>query len=360
MTDQTDAAPQRPPNDAGPVVVIAGGVGAARFLEGVLALVTQSVSPIRASSDAERSAGDGTVAGGVVADRVVAIVNVGDDLEIAGLHISPDIDTVTYTLAGMVNPEAGWGVEDDTFAALERLRALGGTDWFTLGDVDLGTHLYRTERLAAGAPLSVVTAEIVSASGFGDGGLDCTILPATDGRLRTMVQTDDGEMPFQEYFVRRRQTDVVRGLRFAGAESVEPAPGVHAGIMQARAVVIAPSNPFLSIGPVLAVPGLRDCLLTTQAPVAAVSPIVAGAAIKGPAASIMQSLGHDVSALGVARLYADLIDLFVLDEQDASLIPQIEEETGVPCLATQTLMHGPAEKRALAEVTLAALEAVSG
>ena len=356
MSAETDAEGETASLGAGPVTVLAGGVGAARFLEGVLAAVSQTVSPLRASMP---GAGDSPGSG------VVAIVNVGDDLEIAGLRICPDLDTVTYTLAGMVNPAVGWGVDGDTFSALERLRELGGTDWFRLGDVDLGTHLYRTERLGAGLPLSAVTAEIVAASGLGSGGadgdgLDCTILPATDGRLRTMVQTDEGELPFQEYFVRRRQSDAVRGLRFDGAESVEPAPGVHAAITQARAVVIAPSNPFLSIGPVLAVPGLRDCLLTTQAPVAAVSPIVAGAAIKGPTAAILESMGHDVSALGVARLYADLIDLFVLDEQDASLIGQIEEETGVRCLATQTLMHGPAEKRALAEVTLAALEAIAG
>ena len=308
-------------NPQGPIVVIAGGVGAARFLEGAVAAFPPA--------------------------DIVAIVNVGDDLELAGLHISPDLDTVTYTLAEQVNPETGWGVRGDSFAALERLRALGGSDWFSLGDTDVGTHLYRTERLAAGAPLSVVTAEIAAASGIG-----CVILPVTDGRLRTIVQTDAGELPFQEYFVRRRQTDTVRGLRFDGAESVKPAPGVHEAITQARAVVIAPSNPFLSIGPVLAVPGLRDCLLTTQAPVVAVSPIIAGAAVKGPAAAIMQSLGHDVSALGVARLYADLIDVFVIDQQDAALASEIAGDTGVDCLATQTLMHGPDEKRALALQTV--------
>lgn len=316
MTETRDAG--------GPIVVLAGGVGAARFLEGAVAAFPPA--------------------------DVVAIVNVGDDLELAGLHISPDLDTVTYTLAGQINPETGWGLAGDSFTALARLRALGGSDWFTLGDTDLGTHLYRTERLAAGAPLSRVTAEIAAASG-----LDCTILPVSDGYLRTIVQTDAGELPFQEYFVRRRQADAVRGLRFEGADAVEPAPGVDEAIRRARAIVIAPSNPFLSIGPVLAVPGLRDCLLTTQAPIVAVSPIVAGAAIKGPAAAIMRSLGHDVSALGVARLYADLIDIFVIDQQDAALAPQIARETGVDCVATQTLMSGPAEKRALAEfsVTLA-------
>ena len=315
--------PPARPEPGGPIVVIAGGVGAARFLEGALAAFPPA--------------------------DVVAVVNVGDDLEIAGLHISPDIDTVTYTLAGLVNPATGWGVRGDRFTALDRLRALGGSGWFNLGDTDLGTHLYRSERLRAGAPLSAVTAEIAAASGLG-----CAILPATDGRLRTIVETDAGELPLQEYFVRRRAADIVRGLRFEGAESAAPAPGVTEAIGRARAIVIAPSNPFLSIGPVLAVPGLRDCLLTTPAPVAAVSPIVGGAAVKGPAAANLRSLGHDVSALGVARLYADLIDVFVIDEQDAALAAAVEAETGVRCLVTQTLMHGPAEKRALAERTVAA------
>ena len=310
----------------GPVVVLAGGVGAARFLEGLVRVVPPA--------------------------DVVAVVNVGDDLEIAGLHVSPDVDTVTYTLAGLVNPGTGWGLRDDTSAALERLRDLGGAAWFHLGDRDLGTHLYRTQRLREGAPLSAISGEIARAAG-----LACTITPATDGRLRTLVQTDDGAMlPFQEYFVQRRQQDVVRAIRFEGAESSEPAPGVDEAIMRARAIIVAPSNPFLSIDPVLAVPGLRDCLLTAAAPIVAVSPVIAGRAVKGPTAALLESLGHDVSAVGVARLYQDLIDAFVLDEQDAALVPRIEGETGVTCHVVQTLMQGLPEKEALAGATLVAAD----
>ena len=309
---------------AGPIVVLAGGVGAARFLEGLVQVVP--------------------------AADVVAIVNVGDDLELAGLHISPDLDTVTYTLAGRVHPEYGWGVRDDTFAALHALRELGGPAWFTLGDRDLGLHLYRTHRMREGASLSLVTAEIARALGVA-----ATILPVTDQRLRTMVQTLTGEISFQEYFVRRRAGDPVTGLRYAGAEEATAAPGVHEAIMTAHAVVIAPSNPFLSIGPILAVEGVRDCLLASGARKGAVSPIIAGRAVKGPAAAILESLGHDVSALGIARLYRDLIDLFVIDEADAALAPQIRAEVGVEVVATPTLMTGPAEKGALAHATLAAL-----
>ena len=311
---------------SGPVVVLSGGVGAARFLEGLVQIVA--------------------------AEDVFAIVNVGDDFELAGLYISPDIDTVTYTLAGEVNPESGWGIRSDSFVALEALRALGGPDWFQLGDRDLGTHLYRSQRLAEGAPLSAVTAEIAQARG-----VRSTIVPVTDQRLRTIVETEAGELPFQEYFVKQGQQDRVTGLHFTGAGAAEAAPGVHDAIMEARAIIVAPSNPFLSIGPILAVPGLRDCLLASSAPAAAVTPIVGGRAIKGPAAAILESLGHQVSALGVARLYQDLIDVFILDEVDADEAATITVETGVRCVVTQTIMRGAAEKRALAAATLEALQA---
>ena len=312
---------------AGQVVVLAGGVGAAGFLDGLIRVIPP--------------------------EEVFAVVNVGDDLEIAGLHVAPDIDTVLYTLAGRVNPETGWGLQDDTFHALEALRELGGEAWFRLGDRDLATHLYRMQRLREGIPLSQATAEIASALG-----VRARVTPVTDRRLRTMVQTEAGELSFQDYFVRRGQGDRVIGLRFDGAEAADAAPGVHAAILNARALVIAPSNPFLSIGPILAVPALRDCILTTAAPVAAVSPIVGGRALKGPAAAILESLGHDVSALGVARLYEDLADMLVIDEEDRALAPQIEAETGLRCLVTPSLMHGPTERQALAQATLDALAAV--
>lgn len=312
--------------ETGAVVVLAGGVGAARFLDGLVQVVPPS--------------------------DVFVVVNVGDDLEIAGLHISPDIDTVTYTLAGRVNAETGWGLQDDSFAALDALRELGGPDWFTLGDRDLGTHLYRTQRLGEGAALSTVTAEIARALG-----LECRLSPVTDQHLRTIVQTDAGEMPFQEYFVRRRQQDKVMGLRFDGADTATAAPGVHEAITGARAIIVAPSNPFLSIGPILAVPGIRDCILASNAAVAAISPIIGGEAVKGPAAAILESLGHDVSALGVARLYQDLVDVFVLDEQDADLAGPIGDETQMRCVVTNTIMSSAEAKRALAATTIEALGA---
>jgi len=302
--------------------VLAGGVGAARFLDGLV----RAVPP----------------------ETVTAVVNVGDDMEWAGLHIAPDLDTVMYTLAGLVQPELGWGLAGDGRRVLERLGSLGGPAWFSIGDDDLATHLYRTHRLREGAPLSTVTAELCAALGVA-----CRVTPATDDRLRTVVQTAAGELAFQDYFVRRRAADAVRALRFEGAATAAPAPGVLAALAQAEAIIIAPSNPFLSIDPLLAVPGLRAAVQASPAPVAAISPIIGGAAVKGPAAEILASLGHDVSAIGVARLYADLADVFILDEQDAGLIEQIEAETALRCTAYPTLMSGPAEKQALARAALA-------
>ena len=304
------------------VAVLAGGVGAARFLDGLV----QVVAP----------------------QDVTAIVNVGDDMEWAGLHIAPDLDTVMYTLSGLVNPEMGWGVANDGRRVLDRLKSLGGPAWFTIGDDDLATHLYRTQRLREGAPLSAITAELCERVG-----IECRVTPVTDDRLRTVVQTPEGELAFQDYFVRRRAADPVHALRFDGAETARPAPGLIEAVEQAEAIVIAPSNPFLSIDPLLAVPGVREAVTASDAPVVAISPIIGGAAVKGPAAEILASLGHDVSALGVARLYDGLADVFILDEQDADLVGQIEAETSLRCTATQTLMSGPAEKRALAQAALA-------
>ena len=304
------------------VAVLAGGVGAARFLDGLVRVVAPQ--------------------------DVTAIVNVGDDMEWAGLHIAPDLDTVMYTLSGLVNPEMGWGVANDGRRVLDRLKSLGGPAWFTIGDDDLATHLYRTQRLREGAPLSAITAELCERVG-----IECRVTPVTDDRLRTVVQTPEGELAFQDYFVRRRAADPVHALRFDGAETARPAPGLIEAVEQAEAIVIAPSNPFLSIDPLLAVPGVREAVTASDAPVVAISPIIGGAAVKGPAAEILASLGHDVSALGVARLYDGLADVFILDEQDADLVDQIEAETSLRCTATQTLMSGPAEKRALAQAALA-------
>ncbi|MDE2987187.1 MAG: 2-phospho-L-lactate transferase [Chloroflexota bacterium] len=305
------------------VAVLAGGVGAARFLDGLIRVVPPS--------------------------DVTAIVNVGDDMEWAGLHISPDLDTVTYTLADLVNPETGWGLRGESRRTLDRLSELGGPDWFMIGDLDLATHLYRTDRLSAGDPLSEITRDLTARLG-----LECVITPVTDDRLRTVVGTDQGELAFQDYFVRRRAADPVHALRFDGAETARPAPIVKHALAEADVIVVAPSNPFLSIDPLLSVPGVREQVTSNRAKVVAVSPIVGGQAVKGPAADILQSLGHDVSALGVARLYEDLAEVFVLDETDAALADVIAAETGMRVVVMPTLMTDVDAKMALARGTLEA------
>lgn len=305
------------------VAVLAGGVGAARFLDGLVRIVPPT--------------------------DVTAIVNVGDDMEWAGLHISPDLDTVTYTLADMVNPDTGWGLRGESRRTLDRLSELGGPDWFMIGDLDLATHLYRTDRLSAGDPLSEITRDLTARLG-----LECVITPVTDDRLRTVVGTDQGELAFQDYFVRRRASDPVHALRFDGAETAKPAPIVERALAEADVIVVAPSNPFLSIDPLLSVPGVREQVTSNRAKVVAVSPIVGGQAVKGPAADILQSLGHDVSALGVARLYDDLAEVFVLDETDAALADVIATETGMRVVVMPTLMTDVEAKMALARGTLEA------
>lgn len=310
------------------VAVLAGGVGAARFLDGLVRVVSPS--------------------------DVTAIVNVGDDMEWSGLHISPDLDTVTYTLADLVNPETGWGLRGESRRTLDRLSELGGPDWFMIGDLDLATHLYRTHRLTQGDPLSEITRDLTSQLG-----LECVITPVTDDRLRTVVGTDAGELAFQDYFVRRRAADSVDSLRFDGAESARPAPLVEESLDRADVIVVAPSNPFLSIDPLLSVLGVRELVISNRVKVAAVSPIIGGEAVKGPAADILRSLGHDVSALGVARLYAELASVFILDEEDASLASEIESETGMHVVVMPTLMTDVETKKALALGTLEAIQDVA-
>jgi LPPG:FO 2-phospho-L-lactate transferase len=304
------------------ITVLAGGVGAAKFLRGLIDVVDP--------------------------ESITVIGNTADDEEFLGLHVSPDLDTVVYTLSDNVHPEQGWGLADETFRVLEQSRALGEDMWFLLGDKDIATHLLRTRLLREGLSLSEVTDRITRAFG-----VRCRLLPMSDDRVRTIVLTDGGELSFQEYFVRRRQQDEVRALRFDGAEAARPAPGVLDAIAQADAVIIAPSNPLVSIGPILAVPGVRQALVDTKAPVVAISPIVGGQALKGPADRMLASLGHEVSAAGVARLYLDFLDVLVLDEQDAALAPQVEA-LGVRACVTDTIMRDPASKRALTEATLRA------
>jgi LPPG:FO 2-phospho-L-lactate transferase len=306
-----------------PVVALAGGVGAARFLDGL----SRVIDP----------------------ERLWIVGNTADDTEMHGLHISPDLDTVAYTLAGLANPEHGWGIDGDTFHCLEALRALGADDWFQLGDRDIATHLHRTVRLSQGAALSQVTRELTAAWGVRP-----TLSPMSDDRVRTLVKTRRGTLDFQTYFVRRRARDTVLGIDFEGARPARPAPGLLRAIGEAAGVVVCPSNPIISIGPILAVPGIREALRKTRAPVAAVSPIVGGRALKGPAARMMKSLGMRVSALGVAELYQDFVDVFVLDNEDAAQAPKVEA-LGIRAVVTDTIMTGLARKKALARVVAKAL-----
>ena len=307
------------------ITALAGGVGAARFLAGLLDVVTPS--------------------------DVTAIVNTGDDVELHGLWISPDVDTVTYTLAGAINPTTGWGLAGETWEAMGALaRYSSHALWFNLGDKDLATHLYRTRRLREGAPLSAVTAEVAAAWG-----LELRIIPMSDDRVETMVTIrEDGaltEIGFQEYFVGRQHAVEVASLRFAGIGAARPAPDVLESITAATTVVVCPSNPLVSIGPIRAVPGVEAALAGRRADVVAISPIVAGAAIKGPADRMLESLGHEPSVVGVARLYAPVASTLVIDDADADLADAIAAE-GMACVVTPTIMSGRAEAAALARTVL--------
>jgi LPPG:FO 2-phospho-L-lactate transferase len=280
---------------------------------------------------------------------ITAVVNVGDDLELHGLHVSPDLDTVTYTVAGAIDPERGWGLAGETWHAMAALRRFpGARAWFNLGDRDLGTHLFRTDRLRSGAPLSTVTAEIAAAWELG-----LRLLPVSDDPVRTHVTIAEGEITFQEYFVQRQHGVPVSAVRFAGAETARPAPGVLEAIGEADRVVIAPSNPLVSIEPVLAVPGVRAAVHQRRDDVVAVSPIVAGAALKGPADRLLRELGHESSVVGVARLYAPVAATLVIDEADAGHADAVEAE-GLRCVVAPTIMRGPEEAAALGAVVLAA------
>jgi len=276
-------------------------------------------------------------------EQVTAIGNVGDDLEMWELHVSPDLDTIMYTLAGLLDEERGWGIRGDTYEAMAVAEQAGRETWFTLGDQDAGVHILRTRLLKNGQPLSTVTGKLAEGLGLG-----VRLLPATDDRLRTKIQTPDGELDFQEWFVRRRHADRVDGVRFEGAEDARPAPGVLDAIKEADVVVIAPSNPFVSIQPILAVPGVEETLRTKH--VAAVSPLVGGKALRGPLAEMMASLGHQPGAAGVRALYGDLVSTFVLDREDAVLAD------GIPgAVVCDTVMVFP-ERRA--EVGRGLLEAI--
>jgi LPPG:FO 2-phospho-L-lactate transferase len=297
--------------------VLAGGVGAARYLRGAL----EAFDP----SD------------------VTAIVNVGDDVTMHGLRISPDLDTCTYTLAGAIDPERGWGLVDESWQAMAELGRYGGENWFSLGDRDLGTHLFRTGRLTEGASLTEVTREITVAWG-----LECRLLPVTDDAMETRVTLADGtEIGFQEYFVRLRHDVEVRSVRFAGADDAAPTAAALRAITEATTLVIAPSNPIVSIGPVLAVPGIADAVMARRARNVAVSPIIGGKALKGPADRMLRELGEEATVVGIARRYRDFAATLVIDDVDAHLVDEIEG-IGMRAIAMPTIMSEPGVAAALA------------
>lgn len=300
------------------VVALAGGVGGARLAQGL------------AQCDLD----------------LTVIVNTGDDFTHLGLRVCPDLDTVTYTLAGIANREQGWGVAGETTAAMEQLRRLGAEDWFLLGDRDLALHIHRTHRLGQGAALSAIAAEVAQRLS-----VSARILPMTDDPVATVVETPEGDLEFQDWFVRRRADVEVRSFRFAGIEAARPAPGVIEALQAAEVVVLCPSNPYVSLDPILSVPGLRAAI--PEVPVIAVSPIIGGQAVKGPAARLMRDLGAEVSPLGIARHFVGLLTGMVIDEADVGLAARLD----LPVRVTQTLMRSDADRKALA---LACLDLARG
>ena len=301
------------------MTVLAGGVGGAKLAQGM----------------------------GRAVDDLTVVVNTADDAEIYGLSVSPDLDTVMYTLAGIADPQTGWGVAGDTRTVLDQLERLGERPWFTLGDRDLATHILRTMRLRQGHPLSAITAELA-----GSLGVRARLLPMTDQRVSTLIDTPEGRLSFQQYFVGRGHGDRVLDVVLDGIEAAVAAPGVLEALSGADVVVLAPSNPFVSIGPVLAVPGVRDALAGSGGLRVAVSPIVGGAALKGPAADMLADLGHEVSASGVARLYRGLVDVMCIDEADRALAAEIQA-LGMRVLVTDTVMGDAADRERFARELLA-------
>jgi LPPG:FO 2-phospho-L-lactate transferase len=304
------------------IVVLAGGVGAARFLQGLVQVIPQ--------------------------ERITVIGNTGDDRDFYGLRVSPDLDIVTYTLGGVVDETHGWGIRGDSYNTMQQLTRYGNEDWFLLGDRDLATHIHRTNRLREGKTLSEVTDELRRLFG-----LQLRLLPMSDQPIATHIQTPAGLLHFEEYMVKRQCADEVQDVVFVGANEARPALGVIDAIRDAEAILIAPSNPIVSIGSILSVPAIHDALHEASGMVVAVSPIVGGAPIKGPADKLMRGLGIPVSAVGVARCYRDFLDVMVIDEQDAHLVQDIED-LGIPAVTTDTIMRDDAAKAALARSVLSA------
>jgi LPPG:FO 2-phospho-L-lactate transferase len=314
------------------ITVLTGGTGGAKFVDGLRRIVPP--------------------------EELTTVVNTGDDHQWWGLYVSPDIDSIAYVLSGRLSAERGWGVRGDTFHCRQQMKELGEETWFSVGDRDLATHLLRTRLLAQGCTLSQVTRSIAERLG-----VKHRILPMSDQRVETRVQTPGGELTFEEYFVKRGFQDAVESVSFSGASESEPAPGVLEAIASARAVLIAPSNPVTSIGPILAVPGIREALRSTSAPVVAVSPVIQHAAVSGPAGALMRAQGLEVSIAGVAKAYADFLDLLVADESDAEfaktvkvgkvrihgaeiLMRTTEDRTRIACTALSLACPEPMQEQA--------------
>jgi len=302
------------------IVSLAGGVGAARFLEGLVRVVPQR--------------------------EMTVIGNVGDDLEIYGLHISPDLDIVTYTLSGVVDTAKGWGIRNDTFSFLSELRRYGYETWFNIGDRDLATHTFRTEQLRNGQSLSEVTATIVNRFG-----LRIHLLPATNDNFQTYVTCHGTQIHFQEYMVKLQTKPRVQRISFHGAKSAKPANGVIRSIREARGIIICPSNPIVSIGAILNVPTIRSVLHNTASKIVAISPIVRGKAIKGPADKLMKAIGIEPTAVGVAEFYRDFLDVLILDKQDEHLAKKVES-LGIEAVVTNTIMATLEDKIRLAKIAM--------
>jgi LPPG:FO 2-phospho-L-lactate transferase len=299
------------------VVLLSGGGGGARFARGL--------------------------AGALAPGELTVIGNVGDDVEILGLHVSPDLDSLLYTLGGLIDAERGWGRADETWNALEAAATFGGEDWFRLGDRDIGLHLVRTRALREGASLSEITPRLAARAG-----VEARLLPATDDRLRTHVHTPAGRFAFQEWFVGRRHVDEVDGVEYDGAADADPAPGVLEALGEADAILLAPSNPYLSLGPILAVDGIRSAIASRHVRCVAVSPLVGGAAVTGPAARMLTRMAGGTSPAHVARCHEGFLDALVIDDSDAPA------EADVELVVTRTLMRDREEERLLAEVVLGA------
>ncbi|NLE05022.1 MAG: 2-phospho-L-lactate transferase [Crenarchaeota archaeon] len=304
------------------ITALAGGVGAARFLSGLVKIIDEK--------------------------DLSVIVNTGDDMQLYGLHISPDVDIVSYTLAGIVNEAKGWGIKDDSFNFLSSLKGLGYETWFNLGDRDLATHMYRTLKLKQGLTLTQIAKEVSTSLG-----VKATILPMTNDPFETHITTKDGLMHFEEYFVKKGSADEVLKITFAGSENANPSEEVLGSIKNAETILICPSNPVVSIGTILCLKGVHDALKQTCARKIAISPIVAGAPIKGPADKMLRNLGLDVSAYSVAKLYADFLDVFIIDNADANQKQHIEQ-LGLEVKVTNTIMKTPEDKISLAKFALTA------